>query len=189
LAFSGSEESVAGSLGWGNFHADKDTAVLAGVLLLAGILWILTNSTRMGLAYKAVSSNRELAQQYGLPIRKIDLLVILLAGGLCSLGGVINGLRYGLTADMMTANALKVVAVVVALGPERLPAIAIGLLCIGVLESYCQASIRFSAFEQGVSFAVLAVALVIRHCAAPIIARIRGAHYARGVEQSPEANP
>jgi hypothetical protein len=45
------------------------------------------------------------------------------------------------------------------------------MLSIGVLESLCQSSIRFSAFEQGVSYAVLVVGLVGHHLLWPFWTR------------------
>jgi branched-chain amino acid transport system permease protein len=141
--------------------------VLGGGALLAVILWALVNHTRVGLGYRSVSANRELAIQYGLLVSRIDLLVVFGGGLLCSLGGLANGIRYGLTAGMMSTTGLKAVAVVVAAGQENLLTVAMGVLLIGILESLCQGSIRFSAFEPGVSYGVLAVGLAGRYLLSP----------------------
>lgn len=144
------------------------TLMLGGGVSLALILWAWVNHTREGLSYRSVAANRQLATQYGLKVARIDLLVVLVGGGLCSLGGLANGLRYGLTAEMMSTSALKAVAVVVAAGQENLLAVAFSMLAVGVLESLCQASTRFSAFESGISYGVLAIGLAIRFLLSPL---------------------
>lgn len=164
----------------------QDCLVLVSVSVLTTIVWFIVNRTRFGLLYKASSSNRNLACRYGLPVRIVDFTVILVSGAMCSLGGVINGVRYGLTADMMMANALTVIAVVVAVGPERLSSIAVGMLAIGVMQSLCQASSRLSAFEHGVPFAVLALALLLRYGLEPLLRRLQASIEPRMIKQSPE---
>ena len=141
--------------------------VLGGGILLTVILWAWVNHTREGLGYRSVSANRELAIQYGLQVSRIDFLVVFGGGLLCSLGGLANGIRYGLTAGMMSTTGLKAVAVVVAAGQENLLTVAIGVRLVGLLESLCQGSIRFSAFEPGISYGVLAVGLAGRYLLSP----------------------
>jgi branched-chain amino acid transport system permease protein len=164
----------------------QDRLVLISVAVLTTIVWFIVNRTRIGLAYKASSSNRSLACRYGLPVRKVDLTVILAGGAMCSIGGVINGVRYGLTADMMMTNALEVVAVVVAVGTERLGLTAIGMLAIGVMQSLCQASPRLSAFAHGIPFAVLAIALLLRYGFEPLLRRLQISTPIPVIKQTPE---
>lgn len=169
-------------------HLDRESVVLFGVLSLAGVMWALVNHTRYGLIYRSVSANRQLAVHYGLAVRKIDLLVMVVAGLLCSIGGLANGLRYGLTAEMMSTTALTAVAVVVAVGYDRLLAVALGMLLVGVLESLCQASIRFSAFEHGISYAVLVVGLAGHYLLWPFWTRWRARENWNAERQLSEAN-
>jgi len=145
----------------------SDALALGCVPLLAGGLWAAVNHTRSGLQYRSVSANRQVATQYGLRVQRIDFIVVVMGGLLCAIGGITNGLRYGLTATMMSTTALKAVAVVVAVGYDRLLTVALGMLSIGVLESLCQARIRFSAFEDGVSYAALAIGLVVHYVVWP----------------------
>lgn len=149
--------------------------IIIWVFVLTVMTWLFVNRTWAGLAYRAISSNRTLARRYGLPTRLIDLLVFVIGGTLCSLGGIFSGHHYGLTADMMMPNAMKVAAVVVAVGAERLGLISVGMLLIGVVESLCQASPRFSAFEDGVPYAVLAIALLLRYGLEPLLRHVHAA--------------
>ena len=151
--------------------SNHGTLMLGGGISISAILWVLVNYTREGLGYRSVSANRTLATQYGLNVTRIDLLVVFGGGLLCSLGGLANGIRYGLTAGMMSTTGLKVVAVVVAVGQENLLTVAITMLTVGVLESMCQASTRLSAFEPGISYGVLVFALAIRYLISPWWAR------------------
>jgi branched-subunit amino acid ABC-type transport system permease component len=144
-----------------------DLLAIASVVVLAPLLWLLVERTRIGLSYRATSSNRELAAEYGLPVAAIDYGVLAFASLLAGAGGIVYGLRYGLTPQMMTAPALDVVAVVVAMGVERLLSGSLVLLGVGVLQAFCQATPGLSSFENAVSYALLAAALTVRHVALP----------------------
>ena len=187
LAFSRLAPLSSAGFGMGHLLLSRDALVLLSVLLLAGVLWGGVNHTRNGLLYRSVSANRQLATQYGLPVHRIDYLVIAIAGLLCAVGGMANGMRYGLTAEMMSTTALKAVAVVVAVGYDRLLAVTLGMLSIGVLESLCQGRVRFSAFEDGVSYAALIVGLLVHHVLWPSWKRWRERQNWRAEESLVEA--
>ena len=157
--------------------------ILLTILIALGIRY-----TRFGLAFRAASSDRRLASQYGLPVRHIDRIVVALAALLCSGAGIVYGLKYALTPQMMTAPGFKVVAVVVAVGPTRILTCILAILIVGMLEAVCQSSVTFSAFEHGVAFAGLIIALVVRHLIVPAWRARRSG--AKPAIQSPRAtNP
>jgi branched-subunit amino acid ABC-type transport system permease component len=135
--------------------------------LLSPLLWLIIERTRIGLSYRAAASNRELAAEYGLPVFAIDYGVLAFAALLAGAGGIVYGLRYGLAPQMMTAPSLDIVAVVVAVGADRLMSASLMLLGVGVLQAFCQATPGLSSFEHAVSYAVLAAGLGLRHVALP----------------------
>lgn len=151
----------------------QDAFVVIGALALCLLLSTWIEYSQPGLVYRAVSINRGLAQQYGLAVRRTDLIVLVLAGLLCAVGGLSTGLRYGLTPTMMSANALKAAAVIVTFGADNLLWVVAGTIGIGVLESLCQSSARFSAFESGVSYGVLAIGLFVHYLFAPWWSSVR----------------
>jgi hypothetical protein len=60
------------------------------------------------------------------------------------------------------------------------------MLGIGALESICQAHVQLSAFEDGVSYAVLVIALVVHHVLWPMWQRWRERRNWRAEEQLTE---
>jgi urea transport system permease protein len=159
-----------------------DLLAIASSLLLGPLIWLVIEKTRIGLSYRAAASNRELAVEYGLPVKAIDGVVLVFATLLAGAGGIVYGLRYGLTPQMLTAPSLDVVAVVVAVGAERLLSASLVLLGVGVLKAYCQSTSGLSSFEAAVSYAVLAASLILRHVALP-------AWHARAVRERNPAIP
>lgn len=144
-----------------------DLLAIASVLFVTPLLWLLIERTRRGLSYRAAASNRELAAEYGLPVLALDHGVLAISALLAGAGGIVYGLRYGLTPQMMTAPSLEIVAVVVAVGAESLISAVLVLLGVGVLQAFCQAVPGLSSFEHAVSYAVLAAGLALRHVALP----------------------
>jgi urea transport system permease protein len=144
-----------------------DLLSITSAFLLAPLLWLLIERTRLGLSFRAAASNRELAAEYGLPVLAIDHGVLAFAAFLSGAGGIVYGLRYGLAPHMMTGPSLDIVAVVVAVGAERLVSASLVLLGIGVLQAFCQATPGLSSFEHAVGYGVLAAGLALRHVALP----------------------
>jgi len=138
-----------------------DLVALGSAFLLAPLLRLLIERTSVGLSYRAVSSNRELAIEYRHPVAMIDHVVVLVGGILSAAAGITYALRYGLTPQMLTAPSLDVVAVVVAVGSERLLAGSLAVLGVGVTQALCQASPRYSNMEHAVSYVLLVTALVL----------------------------
>jgi len=144
-----------------------DLIALAIALVAPAVLRPLIERTRFGLSYRAVASSRSLAHEYGLPVVIVDRGVLFLGSVLSAVGGIVYGLHYGLSPDMLTAPTLDVVAVVVAVGSERLWSACLLLIGVGVLQSFCQASAAISSFEYAVSYVVLAFGLAMHHLFLP----------------------
>ena len=61
--------------------------IVFAVLVTAGV-WLLLNSTRLGLFVRAVMQNRRMAGCVGVPTGRIDMLTFGLGSGIAGLGGV-----------------------------------------------------------------------------------------------------
>ena len=140
-----------------------DMLSIASVLVLSPALWFVVNHTRGGLAYRCVSSKRKLAQWCGMPIVRVDLVVVLGVSLLSAGAGIVYAMRYGLAPQMMTSPALKVVAVIVAFGPNRLLVVAMAIVLMGGLELLCQGVEGLSGFEHGISYAVLIIGALVKY--------------------------
>ncbi len=149
-----------------------DVVALVGALAIpAAVAWLVAG-TRIGLEYRAASSNRHLAAEYGLRIRLLDLVVPLAGALLCSFGGLVFALKFGAHPSFMVPISIKAIAVVVALGAlggVLTACLATVLLAVG--EAAVQSVPAISAFEQGLAYAVLVVALLLQYVLGPRTAR------------------
>lgn len=149
-----------------------DVVALVGAIVVPGVVAWLVAGTRIGLEYRAASSNRHLASEYGLRLRLIDLAVPLTSSLLCSFGGLVFALKFGSQPTFMVPLSIKGIAVVVALGTLGgvvVAGFATVLLAVG--EAAVQSVPAVSAFEQGLAYAVLVVALLLQYVLGPRTAR------------------
>jgi len=145
-----------------------DLVSLGALAVLAPGLWLFVNHTRLGLAYRAVASNRDLAREHGVNAARIDTLVIFGASSLCACSGILYALRYGLIPQMMTTPALKIVAVAVAVGPARLLVGATAVVMMGGVERLCQGIPGASGLEHGVGYTVLIIGVMANYVLRPL---------------------
>ena len=57
-------------------------------MVVVGFVWVLLQKTRLGLYVRAVTQNREMAGNVGIPTRRIDMWTFALGSGVAGLGGV-----------------------------------------------------------------------------------------------------
>jgi branched-chain amino acid transport system permease protein len=149
-----------------------DVAAVCIALVAALGIAALVSRTRLGLEYRALCSNRRLARDYGLRVRLLDLTVPTAGAFLCSLGGVIVALEFGAHSSFMLPSSIKAIAVVAALGSFGGALVAgLATLVLSVGEAAVQASPSISAFEQGLAYGALLVALLVQYVLGPIGSR------------------
>jgi len=83
------------SVDFGHFNLRFDNALMlgAGVLLIAGLQFLLTR-TKLGLAIRAVAQDEETAQTMGINFTTIVLITFAIGSALAAFAGVMNGLYY-----------------------------------------------------------------------------------------------
>lgn len=148
-------------------RAPDIAALLGAIAILVGVAWFV-GRTRLGLEYRAASSNRDLARAYGHRVKLLDIVIPLVSALLCSFGGLVYALKFGAQPSFMVPVSIKAIAVVVALaaaGGVVLAGLAALVLAVG--ESLVQASPSLSAFEQGVAYVVLVAAILVQYVAVP----------------------
>lgn len=138
---------------------------LGGIALLlvtftAIELWL--NKTRMGLAYRAVTSNPESATYLG--ISRTQLLTI--GWGLAAAIGVFVGVLFsqqaGILHNNLLINGLLFGFAAAALGGfDSLPGALIGGLVVGLLEATVPSAINFLGPELNVAVALAVIFLVL----------------------------
>jgi urea transport system permease protein len=63
-------------------------ATIGFVTVVVAFVWVILNKTRLGLYVRAVTQNRAMAGNIGIPTSKIDMWTFVLGSGVAGLGGV-----------------------------------------------------------------------------------------------------
>jgi branched-chain amino acid transport system permease protein len=134
--------------------------VVAVALVVAGLLWLLLERTRLGAMVRAGVDDMEMARGLGIPVRRLFLIVFCLGSALAGMGGVLGGpilsVYPGLDGDM-----LPLALVVVILGGigSLLGAFA-GSFVIGAVYTFGQALLPELAYI--ILFLPMIVMLAVR---------------------------
>jgi branched-chain amino acid transport system permease protein len=88
-------------------------AVVAVALLVAAILYVVMERTRLGAMIRAGVDDREMARGVGIPVSSLFTAVFFLGAGLAGIGGVIGGPIFsaypGLDSDMLPLALVVVI--------------------------------------------------------------------------------
>ena len=138
-------------------------ADLVVAILLAVILGLILNRTRLGAAIQAVGADRDAAQLVGINLRHTYALTFALGA---ATAGVAGGLIATLQAITPTAGepyTLQAFVVVILGGLGRVSATVVGGLLFGVIEVFAQ-SLPFlsSGYADAIAFGVLVLVLLTR---------------------------
>src|SRR5690606_37711514 len=63
-------------------------AIIAFTAVVVGLVWFLLRHTRLGLYVRAVTQNRNMANNCGIPSQAIDMWTFALGSAVAALGGV-----------------------------------------------------------------------------------------------------
>jgi len=131
-------------------------------LISSGLLYLLVQKTRLGLAMRATSENLPAAQTLGIPTRR----VLSLSWGLAAALGVMAGLFLApallLDPFFMLEPFLKGFAAAILGGLQSLPGAILGGLILGIAESLAGGYISI-AFKNTLAFLIIIVILLVRH--------------------------
>ncbi|WP_217624785.1 branched-chain amino acid ABC transporter permease [Streptomyces sp. TRM64462] len=135
---------------------DLTVTLLSVATLLAVAL--LLGRTRIGTAIRAVSGNRDLAEASGIDVKRVVLVVWMLAGALAALGGVFFGLVEIVTWDMGFKLLLLMFAGVILGGLGSAYGAMVGSLVIGIVA---QMSTLWFPVDLQYAWALLALIVVL----------------------------
>jgi branched-chain amino acid transport system permease protein len=130
-------------------------------LLGSGLLYLLVQKTRLGIAMRATSENLPAAQTLGIPTRMILSLSWGLAASLSVLAGVFLAPALLLDPFFMLEPFLKGFAAAILGGLNSLPGAILGGLILGVAESLAGGYITI-AFKNTLAFLIIIVVLLVR---------------------------
>jgi branched-subunit amino acid ABC-type transport system permease component len=125
------------------------------------IIRLFLQKTKMGKAFRAVSSNRELAETKGINLGFLSTLVWLLAGGTAGLAGILLGVVGSLTPDIGWNQTMFIMSVAVLAGLGNIYGIMIASFIVG-LTMDVGILIFPSGYRPALAFAIIIIALLIK---------------------------
>ena len=136
--------------------------LIVGVVVLAAT-WFTLRHTRLGLAWRATSQDRETASSMGINTGLVIAMIFVIGYALAAASGVLLGVNYNTVYPTMgDIPAYKMLAIIVLGGlGNPLGTIAAAML-IGLVETFVVAYVGYVLPRDAVAFIVLIVILLVR---------------------------
>ena len=133
--------------------------IIAVAVVVAALLWLALDRTRVGARIRAAVDDGEMAQGVGINVPVLSLAVFALGACLAAAGGVIGGAFLGVYpgADFEVLPYAFVVVIVGGLG--SLPGAMVGSLLVGLLDNFGKA--LFPELSYFTLFAPMAAILAV----------------------------
>ena len=136
--------------------------VIVAATVVAGLIYIFLQKTRLGKALRAVSQNRDLAQVSGIPARRVVMMTWAVAGAVSGFGGFLYGATIGtLTPSIGNGFLLLSITAAVGGGLGRPYATFGGALVLGIVMSIA-GTYTSSAYQLVIAFGFLVLMLLIK---------------------------
>ena len=139
---------------------------LAGLIVafvLAGILFMVLDRTRIGAAIQAVGADRDAAQLVGIDLRHAYALTFAIGAAFAGVAGGIISTFQSITPTAGDPYTLQAFAVVILGGLGRVSATVAGGLLFGLIEVLGQSAPGLGAgYANAIAFAVLVIVLAAR---------------------------
>jgi branched-subunit amino acid ABC-type transport system permease component len=136
--------------------------VMVSAAVVAGMIYVLLQRTRLGKALRAVSQNRELAQVAGIPARRVVLQTWAVAGAVSGFAGFLYGETVGtITPSMGNGFLLLSITAAVGGGLGRPYATLGGAVVLGLVMSVA-GTYTSSAYQLVIAFGFLVIMLLIK---------------------------
>jgi branched-subunit amino acid ABC-type transport system permease component len=136
--------------------------VMVSAIVVAGLIYVLLQRTRLGKALRAVSQNRDLAQVSGIPARRVVMQTWAVAGAVSGFAGFLYGETIG-TITPSVGNGFLLLSITAAVGGGlgRPYATFGGAIVLGLIMSIA-GTYTSSAYQLVVAFGFLVVMLLIK---------------------------
>ncbi|TWT10052.1 branched-chain amino acid ABC transporter permease [Reyranella sp. CPCC 100927] len=136
-------------------------SIVAGTLLLCGVLYGFFTHTRIGVAMQATSQNQLAAYYMGIPVKLIFSLIWAISAGVATVAGILLAPVTLIDINMGLAVALKAFAAAVLGGFGSIPGALVGGIIIGLIELYAGATLP-EGFKDTAPYIVLLLMLAVR---------------------------
>ena len=131
-------------------------------LALMGVLTLVINKSKIGLAMRAVEQNPKAASLMGIDVNFVIAFTFFLAGASAAIAGGLIASTYNIVFPMMGFMAgLKGFSAAVLGGIGSLPGSIVGGLVVGVSEAMAVVFLG-SAYRDSMAFVILILVLIVR---------------------------
>lgn len=107
-------------------------------IVVVGFVWALLQKTRLGMYVRAVTQNREMAGNVGIPTRRIDIWTFALGSGVAGLGGVALSQLGNVGPELGQSYIVDSFMVVVLGGVGNIAGTVAGALGLGVANKFLE---------------------------------------------------
>jgi urea transport system permease protein len=107
-------------------------------IVVVGFVWMLLQKTRLGLYVRAVTQNREMAGNVGIPTRRIDVWTFGLGSGVAGLGGVALSQLGNVGPELGQSYIVDSFMVVVLGGVGNIAGTVAGALGLGIANKFLE---------------------------------------------------
>lgn len=144
----------------GGFFPKYRLFVIGFGLIMALLLWLLLDRTRLGAVIRAGVSDRQMAQNLGIDIDRVYALTFALGCGLAALAGVVAAPVVGLYLGMDLEILILALIVVVVGGLGSFAGSFLGSILIGQADTF--GKVLLPEFSMFLIFVVMALVLLYR---------------------------
>jgi branched-chain amino acid transport system permease protein len=138
----------------------ESISMIAGTLLLAGLLYLFFNFTRLGNAMQASSQNQLAAYYMGIPVKRINSMIWAISAIVATIAGVLLS-PVSLVDPSIGFLGIKAFAAAVVGGFGSLLGTVLGGLIVGISETLAGRYLP-PGFKEIVAYLIMLVVLLVR---------------------------
>lgn len=152
------------------FYVLGPVVVSGQQLLLTGIglglvvlLWVVLNRTRLGLAWRAVAQDRDVAAAMGIDVHRAVALNFAVGSAMAGVAGVLVGMYYNSVSPTMGyMPAYKTLAIIVLGGMGSAQGALAASILLGLVEEFSVVSLGRVLPRDALAFIALVLVLLLR---------------------------
>lgn len=150
-------------LGWGLQFKLAEILVMVSTASIIAVLAWLQARTRIGIACQATVSDPQMAQSFGISLRKVRDINFFVGSALAGFAGVWVALLNNLVEPTMgSVPSYKALAIIVLGGLGSVPGTLAAALLLGVIEAFGTIYLGDILDRNAIAFAFLIVVLMVR---------------------------
>ena len=151
------------ALGGGLHFKQAELMVMAGTVVIIGILAWLQSRTRIGVACQATVSDPQMAESFGISLRQVRDINFFVGSALAGFAGVWVALLNNLVEPTMgSVPSYKALAIIVLGGMGSVPGTLAAALVLGVIEAFGTIYLGKLLDRNAIAFAFLILVLMLR---------------------------